>query len=89
MQNELDAEPSVPSVEVAAGPARIETFTVKQDRAGVLQGIIVGRLDSGERFLATTAPDDDAMVDLLFGDEPFGARIGVTNSDGHNYASIR
>lgn len=89
VQNELDAEPSVPSVEVAAGPARIETFTVKQDRAGVLQGIIVGRLDSGERFLATTAPDDDAMVDLLFGDEPFGARIGVTNSDGHNYASIR
>lgn len=88
LQNELDAEPSVPNVEVATGAARIETFTVKQDRAGLLQGIIVGRLESGQRFLATTAPDDDVTIDHLRGDEPFDARIRVTNAGSHNYASI-
>lgn len=88
LQNRLDAVPSFESVDVAAGTARIETFTIKQDRAGALLGIIVGRLDSGQRFLATIDPDDSATLDLLMSDKPFGAPIRVTNSGSHNYASL-
>ena len=50
----------------AAGPARIETYTVVFSRDGAPErGVVIGRLASGERFLANTPSDRTTLEDLL------------------------
>jgi acetyl-CoA C-acetyltransferase len=88
IQAELDAGPTVEVAERAEGPATLETFSVmrtaKGDRAAV-----VGRLADGRRFLANVDPDDDAMSDLLAGEEAFGAKVTVhTGERGNRVAAV-
>jgi len=57
-QAALDAMPSPPLVEAPEGAATVETYTVVFSQAGEPErGIVVGRLDSGQRFFANTEPD--------------------------------
>lgn len=71
----------------AAGPATVETYTVKHDRDGRSTGVVVGRLDATDaRFLA--AVTDEATLDLLTGaDEPIGAAVHVAPGENHNVAT--
>ena len=63
-----DAEATAP----AEGPARIETYTVLYERDGTpARGVILGRTESGRRFLANT-PDDRALLESLVTTDPIG-----------------
>ncbi|GAB2857298.1 acetyl-CoA acetyltransferase [Nocardioides pacificus] len=78
LQAELDAVPDVGVTERADGWARVETYTVKHGRDGTRTGIVIGRLEeTDERFVAMALEDDDDLVALLLGPEPFGQRVFV------------
>lgn len=51
-QAAIDAMPSPPFTETPAGEGRLETFTVVHHKGTPAFAIVIGRLDSGERFLA-------------------------------------
>lgn len=87
-QSELDSVPSVVVAESPQGVGTIETYTVKHDRAGNRSGIVIGRIESGERFLATVPDGDTETLDLLSVGEPFGAVVYLRSAAGHTYASI-
>ncbi|CAG0971991.1 acetyl-CoA C-acetyltransferase [Myxococcaceae bacterium] len=79
----VPSEPAaaVPLVDAASGPARIETYTVVFGRDGTPEkGIVVGRLESGGRFLAHT-PDDRALLEGLCQREGVGVRGNVAVED--------
>lgn len=58
--------PPVRLLAQAEGSARIETYTVVFSRDGAPErGVVVGRLDGGERFLANTPGDLATLEDLL------------------------
>ncbi|KAJ6787054.1 hypothetical protein PWT90_03193 [Aphanocladium album] len=57
-------DPAPPFVEDADGPATIETYTIEYDRSGAPSlGLIVGKLKTGERFLANHG--DEATLERL------------------------
>ena len=52
-------------VELAEGPAKIETYTVMHRPDGPEHGLIIGRLtETGQRFLANTPQDTAVLMDL-------------------------
>jgi acetyl-CoA C-acetyltransferase len=78
LQASLDEAPRVEVERRPHGPAVIETFTVRHSRDGTRRGIVVGRLpDGGRRFVATVAPADQDLLDLLGEGDPFGAPVHV------------
>lgn len=81
VQDQADAlrSPVPPLVERHAGPATIETYTVRFGRDGApLDGIVIGRTPAGERLMARVAPDDETSMALLLSTER--SAIG---SEGH------
>lgn len=82
-QRELDTLPMPAFTEVASGEAHIETFTVTHGPAGPMQGIIIGRLQDGTRFLAHTPPDP-AMLNALMESESVGRSGKVLHEKGKN-----
>ncbi len=81
LQAEIDAGPIVDVVEQAQGKARIETYTVMHDRADrPVQGIVLGRLSDGRRFVANTPTDTD-LLDAMTNEE-FLNRTGRVHHDG-------
>lgn len=86
-QAALNAVQSPPVSSAPTGEGTIETYTVKHDRRGAL-GVIVGRLEDGSRFLATTRPGDQVAVEALLGEHPFGARVRLTTEGAHAFATI-
>jgi acetyl-CoA C-acetyltransferase len=82
LQADIDAGPVVEVVEQAQGKGRIETYTVMHDRADrPVQGIVLGRLSDGRRFLANT-PDDTDLLDAMTNGE-FLNRAGRVHNDGN------
>jgi acetyl-CoA C-acetyltransferase len=76
LQASLDERPRVEVDRRPAGPAVIETFTVRHGRDGHRRGIVVGRLDSSDRrFAATVPPGEQELLDLLGEGDPFGAGV--------------
>ncbi|HXW85608.1 MAG TPA: hypothetical protein VEJ86_14475, partial [Candidatus Binataceae bacterium] len=74
--------PSVASIENASGAATVETYTVEHDRAGEpIAGIVVGRLDGGERFFARTPR---SILNDMEREEFIGRRGRVRSADGIN-----
>lgn len=68
-QSELDALPRPAVEEAPSGPARVETYTVVYDREGrPAQGIVIGRLEHGARFVAHT-PTDRNLLEAMVGSE--------------------
>ncbi|MES1949772.1 acetyl-CoA acetyltransferase [Salinisphaera sp. S4-8] len=81
LQAEIDAGPVVDIVEQAQGKGRIETYTVMHDRADrPIQGIVLGRLSDGRRFVANTPTDTD-LLDAMTNEE-FLDRTGRVRNDG-------
>lgn len=78
--------PTVPVTKQPAGTGVIETYSVRYDWP-VRTGIIVGRLDDGSRFMATT--EDRDLVALMSDGDPLGAKIVVTATDNGNRAVLR
>jgi acetyl-CoA C-acetyltransferase len=74
----------VAPVAVAEGAGVLETYTVLYDREGAPErGIAIGRLEGGERFLANTALDRDALG-AFAAREQVGRRGRVRHVDGRN-----
>ncbi|MDY6808735.1 MAG: acetyl-CoA acetyltransferase [Actinomycetota bacterium] len=80
VQERLDSASPVRTSDYADGPATLEAFTVLPGRDGARKGIVVGRLGSGRRFVATVNTDDEQMFDLLATDDPIGTDIYVRSS---------
>lgn len=78
LQAEVASWPMPAFTEHPEGWATVETYTVRYGRGGRRTGIVIGRLDdTGERFLATSLEDDEAILDLLASPEPIGQRVYV------------
>lgn len=75
---EIDSAPS--------GTARIETYTLSFDRDNSpTQAVAIGRLDdSGKRFIAVNAKDDQETPALMASDDPLGRQIVVQSIGGKN-----
>jgi acetyl-CoA C-acetyltransferase len=76
--------PPLTVVEQASGRGRVDAYTIMYDRDGApRRGIVVGRLDSGQRFVANT-PDDRALLAALAAEELCGVegRVEVVNGTG-------
>lgn len=86
IQRQLDAAPTVPIATQADGWATIETYTVRYDRDG-RTGIVIGRLNDGQRFVANTADDDTEMLYRLTTGEPIGEQVFVKASGQRNWVS--
>jgi acetyl-CoA C-acetyltransferase len=68
----------------ARGRGTVEAFTVLFDREGEpARGIVLGRTEAGERFLANT-PDDRASLEAFLGREDVGSTGRLSSHDGHN-----
>lgn len=64
------------------GSGTVETYTVTYGKDGPMSGIIFGRTEAGDRFIAAAAPD--AMPRLLQEESPVGLRVLVTTEDERN-----
>lgn len=85
-QAEIDAMVSPQLVEEANGDGVIETFSVAYQKSNPALGIIIGRLEDGARFLATTA-DANMLQDLIDSPDVIGRAVRVTHKDGRNQLS--
>ena len=85
LQRRINALPEVIVTRDVNGQGVIETYSVRYDWP-VRTGVIVGRLDDGSRFMATTT--DEELVALMSDGEPLGQRISVTSVDGVNSATL-
>jgi acetyl-CoA C-acetyltransferase len=87
LQSEVDAWP-VPATSPGQGMGSIETYTIDYTAKPPV-GIVVGKLDdSGARFAARTAADDEGVVSQMIAHEPLGGRVKVgVNEDGRSIIS--
>lgn len=76
LQAELDAPPSVPVTLHPHGMATVETWTVRFE-GGAPRAVVIGRLASGERFVANDFAEDTEVRDLLLGEDGPGALVYV------------
>ena len=81
-QRDIDAMPPPPFTERPSGDGIIETFAIVFHKGAPMFGIVVGRLPSGERFLAQMHEDLAALLDT----PAIGRRIAVTAGDPVNRA---
>ena len=87
LQAHIGSQPAVPVTRQAAGPAVVETYTVRYDWPEPT-GIVIGRMEAdGSRCLALV-DDPDALALLCEGD-PLGAPITVRHSGKDNRAVLR
>lgn len=83
-QARVDAEPHPPLDETPAGPATVETYTVLFGRDAPERAIIIGRTESGARFIANT-PDDRRLLESMTKREMVGTQGTVSRGkDGRN-----
>jgi acetyl-CoA C-acetyltransferase len=67
---DLDNTPQLELVEKASGAAQLETFTVIYDKANqAKQSIVLARLESGERCIATTDANPHTLNSLITAEE--------------------
>lgn len=88
IQAERDDQPRPAIRRRAEGWGRILTYTVTYTQGEPTQGIVIGELDSGERFFANTASGE--VLARMVEDDPLGSRIYVTaRDDGNRFAFDR
>lgn len=87
LQAELDAPPSVPVALHPHGMATLETWTVRFEGGGP-RAVVIGRLASGERFIANDFAEDDEVRDLLLGENGPGALVYVRSLPEGNRVTL-
>jgi acetyl-CoA C-acetyltransferase len=86
-QADIDATPHPDVTETPEGRAKVETYTVVTDRKGKRFGIVIGRLESGARFLANTL-DDNATLNNMMREEILGRTGTATTMAPNNLFSF-
>lgn len=80
-QRELDQIAGPEMVAEAKGKAYVETYTVIYDRQGFpMRGIIIGRQENGQRFIAHSEQDQDTLK-LMTEEELIGIRGTVVHQE--------
>ena len=88
LQELRDEMPRPKVVRRAEGWGRVVTYTITHVKGVPALGIVIGELDSGERFIANNA-DADTLARML-AEDPLGERIYVTARDqGNRFALDR
>lgn len=88
LQAVLDEAPSPVVIPTPEGWGAILTYTVVHGKAGPSVAIVIGQLDTGERFIANNA--DAATLAAMAGEDPLGRRIYVTTrGEGNRFAFDR
>lgn len=82
LQAQLDAVPMATMAVAAQGQGRIGTFTVIFAKGVPEQAIVIGELDTGGRFVATTR--DATTVATMLESDPLGRRVVITPGDKRN-----
>lgn len=82
LQELRDEMPRPTVIRRAEGWGRIVTYTVTYNKGVPALGIVIGELDSGERFIANNA--DAATLERMLAEDPLGTRIYVTAQDAGN-----
>ena len=80
LQNSIDNQEKPNFIETPEGEATVETYTVVHSRNGPDQGIVIGRLDNGKRFIANTEKDPK-ILQLMSHEEMLNKR-GYVSRDG-------
>jgi acetyl-CoA C-acetyltransferase len=83
LQAQIDAQPHHHIDDTPSGHGHVDSFTVVCDNNGPQQGIIIGSLDSGARFVAHTE-QDDALFAQLMSEDVIGQRGVVSSGEQHN-----
>lgn len=84
LQERIDRVEHPASVTTPSGPATVETYTVLFDRQGEPErGLIIGRLDSGARFVAFTS-NEAALLSNLTSESPIDRRGQVRQAGSTN-----
>ena len=85
IQLTLDEIASAPVTNTLQGSGKVETYTITYSKGQPAQAIIVGSLDTGERFLANNV--DDQVLEAVVKHDPIGERIYVaTHPKGNRFA---
>jgi acetyl-CoA C-acetyltransferase len=82
-QGEIERQSHPIVTENPDGAARVETYTVVTDRKGRRFGIVIGRLEDGRRFLASTSDDEDTL-DRMMREEMIGRSGTISSGPGGN-----
>lgn len=86
-QKNIDSQPHPESVQNPSGQGTIETYTVIYGREGEpVQGIIIGRIKDGKRFIANT-PEDRTLIENLTSSDALGIGGSVRQEKGLNIFS--
>lgn len=83
LQQQIDNQQAPNISEAPQGPGRVDSFTVVCEGGEPSQGIIVGKLDSGERFIAHTE-NDPALLSQMMTEDVIGQRGQVSTGSEHN-----
>ncbi len=83
LQAQIDGQTHPSIDDKPSGNGRVDSFTVVCDSNGPQQGIIIGSLDNGARFLAHTE-QDDALFTQLMSEDIIGQRGVVSSGEEHN-----
>jgi acetyl-CoA C-acetyltransferase len=88
LQELRDEMPRPRVIRRARGWARIVTYTVSYEKGVPALAIVIGELDSGERFVANSA--DSRVIEHMLAKDPLDSRIYVTARDeGNRFAFDR
>ena len=82
-QFEINTQKGPVFSEYVEGNAIIETYTIMHDREGPSFGIIFGRLNNGNRFIANT-PEDKSLMNAMALEDYLGKSGKVKNSEDIN-----
>lgn len=82
VQSLLDAVPKAALAPVAKGRGRIGTYTVTFSKGVPEQVIVIGELECGGRFVATSREAE--VITTALADDPLGRNVDVTPGDKRN-----
>lgn len=86
LQAQVDLDPGPPLVSAATGSIIVEAHTVRFDRSGPKDAVLLGRLKGGERCVAVC--DDASFIRELQQADLVGQSLSVAHSDGINEIQI-
>ncbi|WP_288362763.1 hypothetical protein [uncultured Spongiibacter sp.] len=87
LQQQIDSQDHPRIDDAPEGPGVVDSFTVVCDGDGPQQGIIVGSLDNGRRFIAHTEKDDALLAQMMH-EDMIGRRGVVSTGEEHNLFSF-